>query len=63
MKRIQNEFLSVSGAARFLDIAAQTLRDWERKGWIRCIRTERGVRFFVKADVEKIARELRRRSA
>ncbi len=53
----KNEFLSVTGAAKILDVAAQTVRDWERRGHLRALRTETGYRVFKRADVEKLAAE------
>jgi|WetSurSiteA1Bulk_404760.scaffolds.fasta_scaffold348531_1 excisionase family DNA binding protein len=56
----QNEFLSVTGAAKILDVAAQTVRDWERRGRLRAMRTETGVRIFSRAEVERLAAEQKR---
>ena len=53
----QNEFLSVNGTARILNIAPQTVRDWERRGRLRALRTETGTRIFQRADVERLASE------
>ena len=59
----QNEFLSVNGAAKILNIAAQTVRDWERKGRLRALRTETGTRIFSRSDVERLAAEQSRLQA
>ena len=59
----QNEFLSVNGAAKLLDIAAQTVREWERRGRLRAIKTETGTRIFRREHVQRLAEELRRAKA
>jgi len=64
MQRIQkNEFLSVNGVAKILNIAAQTVRDWERKGRLRALRTETGTRIFSRAEVEQLATKQETRKA
>jgi excisionase family DNA binding protein len=59
----QNEFLSVSGAARLLKIAAQTVREWERQGRLRAIKTETGTRIFRRDQVMRLAEEERKAKA
>jgi excisionase family DNA binding protein len=56
----QNDFLSVNGAAKILNIAAQTVREWERRGRLHALRTETGTRIFSRFDVEQLAAEQRR---
>ncbi len=56
----QNEFLSVNGAARLLNIAPQTLRVWERQGRLPAIKTETGTRIFRRDLVERLAEEQRK---
>ena len=53
----QNDFLSVTGAAKILDVAAQTVRDWERRGRLHALRTEKGTRIFRRSEVERLASE------
>jgi len=51
------EILTVSDAARICGVSAQTIRQWDRTGRLRALRTPRGLRVFVLADVERVARE------
>lgn len=42
---------TVSSAARLVGVADNTIRSWERRGWLTAIRTATGVRLFTAADV------------
>jgi excisionase family DNA binding protein len=53
----EHEFLSVTGAAKILDVAAQTVREMERRGRLSAIKTETGTRIFRRVDVERLAAE------
>lgn len=50
-------FLTVGSAARRIGVTSQTIRNWERLGKLRALRTETGVRLFLATDVEALARE------
>lgn len=52
-----NEILSTSTAARELNVAAQTVRLWERLGKLPAVKTTDGRRLFFRSDVEKLKRE------
>lgn len=51
------EVLTVSEAARELDVAAETVRDWADRGKLPAQRTSGGVRIFQRADVERVRTE------
>ena len=53
------EVLTVSEAARELDVAAQTIREWADRGKLPAIRTSGGQRLFQRADVERVRQERR----
>lgn len=48
------EYLTVSEAAKALGVAPDTVRWWTRTGRLDAIRTETGVRFFRRSDVERL---------
>jgi excisionase family DNA binding protein len=52
-----SEVLTVSEAARELDIAAQTVREWADRGKLPAMRTGGGQRIFQRADVERLRQE------
>ena len=54
-----------SEVARILSCAAETVRNLERSGILKAVRTPTGVRIFSRPDVERLAREreARERSA
>lgn len=52
--------VSISDAAKLLDVSIDTLRRWDKGGIIRAERNDRGVRHF---DVEEIRRLLSKRSS
>ena len=53
------EVLTVSEAARALDVAAQTIRDWADRGKLPAMRTNGGQRIFHRSDVERVQQERR----
>ena len=53
------ELILSSEAARILDRSASAVRYYEEMGLLPATRTSTGVRLFVRADVEKLAKELR----
>ena len=46
-------FLTVSEAARELDVAAQTIRTWADSGMLPNARTAGGQRIFQRADIDR----------
>ena len=57
-------FLTVSEAARELDVAAQTIRTWADSGMLPNARTAGGQRIFQRADIDElIAKRRARRDA
>jgi DNA-binding transcriptional MerR regulator len=53
------QLFGVTGAARLAGCAAETIRDNERRGLIKAMKTETGVRIFMRSEIErfKAARE------
>ena len=51
------ELLTVSHAARALQVAANTLRLWERQGKLPALRTTSGVRLFDRRDIDRLIAE------
>lgn len=49
-----DKFFSISDAARYLGVFSLTLRNWEKKGFIKAFRTPGGHRRFKKTDLDKI---------
>lgn len=48
------ELFTVTDAARILDISVQTLRLWDKKGFLKpTLVMNRGVRLYSKNDLEK----------
>jgi DNA-binding transcriptional MerR regulator len=47
--------LTTGEVGLILGIAAETVRGYERRGWLSAIRTARGQRLFHRADVEAMA--------
>lgn len=52
-------YLLTSEVSRLLNVSAQTVRSWERRGLIHAVKTDRGVRVFDRVDVERFAHERR----
>ena len=50
------EVLTVSEAARMLNVAAQTVREWADRGKLPAQRTGTGQRIFERADIERAQR-------
>ena len=49
---MQDKILSISKAAEYLGVFPLTLRNWEKKGKIRVIRTPGGHRRFRQSDLD-----------
>jgi excisionase family DNA binding protein len=55
------ELLSISEAARELDVCVVTLRRWDRRGkLVPAVRLRRGVRLYRKEDIEQFKKVARR---
>ena len=48
------ELVSVSAAARALDVAENTVRLWTRRGLLPCSRLSNGTRIIRREDVERL---------
>jgi excisionase family DNA binding protein len=49
------KFMLVSEVSRELGVAASTVREMERDGRLKALRTSRGVRLFDASEIAKIA--------
>ena len=56
-----DKLLTVGDVARRLQVMPDTVRELERRGRLRALRTEGGVRLFRKADIERFAQEFQAR--
>jgi hypothetical protein len=54
--------ITVSEVGRILNRCAKTVREYDRSGRLRALRTRRGVRLFRVIDVERFAQELQQES-
>lgn len=52
-----SDLLSVSEAARILGLSADGVRSLEKRGLLKCQKTEDGRRIFQRADVVALANE------
>jgi excisionase family DNA binding protein len=52
-----SDVLTVSGAARVLEIPEQTVRSLERRGKLSAVRDSSGRRLFDRREVERFAKE------
>jgi excisionase family DNA binding protein len=59
MRNTNSDYLTVSAAANALGISSQTIRGWERRGFLRALKTENGTRIFLRSEVERMAQRLR----
>ena len=54
-----DEFVTIRQAARFLGVAPNTLRGWDRAGKIPVYRNPKsGYRLFKKTDLEEVLRQI-----
>lgn len=51
------KLLTPGDVARICVVSPDTVRLWERKGKLRGLRTESGIRLFRRRDVERLAAE------
>jgi DNA-binding transcriptional MerR regulator len=56
----ETEFYLASEVARLAGCSAQNIRELERRGKIKALKTEGGVRLFAGADVRKLVAERER---
>jgi DNA-binding transcriptional MerR regulator len=56
---VHEDLLTVSAAARLAEVAENTIRSWERRGWLPVTRTTSGLRLFTRDDVLRIAERQR----
>jgi len=54
------KFLLVTEAARVLEVAATTVREMDRDGRLKALKTPSGVRLFDANEVSKLAAERKR---
>ncbi len=52
-----DQWLTVADVARKLNLMPDTVRDLERRGRLKAVRTAGGVRLFRKADIEEFIQE------
>ncbi len=50
--------MTVGETARRLQKCSETIRAWERRGWLPAVRTESGMRLFRREDVDRMVDEL-----
>jgi excisionase family DNA binding protein len=55
------DYMTVGETAKVCDVAADTVRWWDRTGRLKAARTSSGVRLFARRDVEAYAAERARR--
>lgn len=58
-----SDYVLTAEAARIVGVVPATVRWWEKSGRLPAERTGDGTRLFKRADVERMARERRERSA
>ncbi|MGB2693554.1 MAG: excisionase family DNA-binding protein [Dehalococcoidia bacterium] len=49
-------YLTISEAARYLGVHEQTLRAWERRGYVRAYRPRGGWRRFDSRELRRVSR-------
>lgn len=47
------DFLTTGEVARLANVSDTAVRLWEAAGRLRCLRTERGQRVFLRGDVDR----------
>ncbi len=57
MKTDEISIISVSDAARILEVCVPTIRNWVRAGKLNAMRTPSGQRLFLREEIERLARE------
>jgi excisionase family DNA binding protein len=59
---MEQQFLTVSQAARLLDLSSDSIRRFEREGILPAIRVGKGHRLFTQSDVERLRVEREKKS-
>jgi len=54
---MENNFIKISEAAKIIGVTTKTLRDWEKQGKIKCVRTFGKHRRYKLADIKKLIGE------
>ena len=49
--------LTCASVAHLAKVTPETVRAWNRRGWLPAMRTETGIRLFRRADVDALLRE------
>ena len=49
-----DDLLTTSPAARFLEVSDNSLRGWADKGRVPCLRLANGIRVFRRTDLEQL---------
>jgi DNA-binding transcriptional MerR regulator len=57
-----SDYLTTSDTARILNRAGATVLYYERTGRLKAIRTQNGIRLFERADVERLAQQLQKKT-
>jgi excisionase family DNA binding protein len=59
---MEHQFLTVSQAARLLDLSSDSIRRFEREGILPAIRVGKNHRLFTHSDVERLRLEREKKS-
>jgi len=59
MGKPQQDRLSIGEASRYLNVAIETLRRWDKKGKIESYRSPGGHRYFSRKDLKKLFKKRR----
>ena len=51
-----DQFVTVTAVAQFLKVSSESVRDYERKGKLKALKTASGIRLFKLRDVKTFAR-------
>jgi len=57
MSKLEESILTVGETAKMLDRSSETVREYERRGKLKAIKTRRGFRLFREADVVEFRRK------
>lgn len=59
-KNQDTKLVKIGEASKLLSISIDTLRRWEKKGWIKVVRTPGGTRFYDISQIRKLNSSLKR---
>ena len=54
---MNTDILTVTGASRILGVTPETVRALHKRGVLAGVRTDNGIRLFLRTEVERVARE------